>query len=72
LLGLDLTVEAEALGGVADPFSGRLALAGVVVLGAFGDLVEVVALLSYAELADREHPPLTSTAPALCPVLLTK
>jgi bifunctional DNA-binding transcriptional regulator/antitoxin component of YhaV-PrlF toxin-antitoxin module len=39
----------KANGGLA------LALAGVVVLSAFGDLVEVVALLSYAELAYREH-----------------
>ena len=51
----DLAFEAEARGGVADPLARLLALAGVVVLGAFGDLVEVVALLSYAELSDREH-----------------
>ena len=35
----DLAFEAEEGGGVADPLAGRLALAGVVVLGAFGDLV---------------------------------
>jgi hypothetical protein len=38
----DLAFQAEVAGGVADPFPGRLAFAGVVVLGAFGDLVEVM------------------------------
>jgi hypothetical protein len=51
----DLAVEAQAGSGVADPLARHLALAGVVVLGAFGDLAQVVALLSFAELADREH-----------------
>jgi hypothetical protein len=51
----DLAVEAQAGGRVADPLARWLALAGVVVLGAFGDLAQVVALLSFAELADLEH-----------------
>ena len=52
LVGLDLAVEAEMLGGVAEPVALGLALAGVVVLSAFGDLVEVVTLLAGAELPD--------------------
>ncbi len=52
LVGLDLAVEAEIPGGVAEPVALGLALAGVVVLGPFGDLVEVVAVLAGAELAD--------------------
>jgi hypothetical protein len=55
LRGLDLAGEAQILGGIADPFPDDLPLAGVVVLSAFRDLVEVVTLLSFAELADREH-----------------
>ena len=55
LVGLDLAVEAEVRGGAADPVALGLALAGVVVLGAFGDLLGVVALLADAELPDREH-----------------
>ena len=55
LLALDLAVEAEELGAVAEPVALGLALAGVVVLGAFGDFAQVVALLAGAELADREH-----------------
>jgi hypothetical protein len=50
--GLDLALQAEILGGVADPVALGLPLAGVVVLGAFGDLAEVVVLLTAAELAD--------------------
>ena len=55
LLAVDLAVEAEKGGRGADPVALRLALAGVVVLGAFGDLLQVVGLLARAELADREH-----------------
>ena len=55
LVGLDLAGEAEVARQLADPLARRLALAGVVVLGAFGDLVEVVALLAGAELPDGEH-----------------
>lgn len=52
LCGLDFAGEGQVLGGIAEPFPGDLALAGVVVLSAFGDLVEVIALLSFAELSD--------------------
>ena len=62
----DLALQTEVAGGVADPLPRRLALAGVVVLGAFGDLVEVVALLAAAELCDREHLPALSERRARC------
>ena len=68
LVGLDLAGEAQVLGGVAEPFPGDLALAGVVVLRAFGDLVEVVALLAFAELADGEHPPCLSAGARFAPI----
>jgi hypothetical protein len=55
LVGLDLAVETQQLGPLAEPGALGLALARVVVLGAFGDLAEVVALLAYSELADRQH-----------------
>jgi hypothetical protein len=48
LFGADLALKAQLLGGAADPLAGNLALAGVVVLGACGDLVEVVGLLAFA------------------------
>src|SRR5665811_53364 len=67
LVGLDRAVEAQVFGRVAEPLTLGLALAGVVVLSAFGDLVEVVALLSYAELANREHPPRLSSGRRFCP-----
>jgi hypothetical protein len=54
-LGVDLAVESQVRGRAADPVPLRLTLAGVVVLGAFGDLLGVVALLAGAELPDREH-----------------
>jgi hypothetical protein len=54
-LGVDLAVEAEVRRDGTDPVALRLTLAGVVVLGAFGDLFRVVALLAGAELPDREH-----------------
>ena len=57
LVCLDPARQAQLLGRVAYPVALRLALAGVVVLGAFGDLVEVVALLAGAELSDRQHRP---------------
>jgi hypothetical protein len=66
LRGLNLAGEAQVLGGVAKPFPGDLALAGVVVLSAFGDLVEVVALLSFAELSDGQHLALLSVGRAEC------
>lgn len=61
LILADLPVETEASGGVADPLARLLALAGVVVLGAFGHLVEVVALLPFAEhvYARRSNSPVT-------------
>jgi hypothetical protein len=67
LIGLHRAVEAKVLGRVAEPLPLGLSLAGVVVLSAFGDLVEVVALLSYAELANREHPPHLSNRRRFCP-----
>ena len=42
LVGSDLAGEAKLGGGVADPLPGDLALAGVVVLRAFGDLLQVM------------------------------
>jgi hypothetical protein len=72
LPGLDLAVEAGLSGGVAGPLSGGLALAGVVVLSAFGHLVEVVALLAGAELSDGEHPRGTSVESAERPRFLGK
>ena len=68
LVRADLAFEAEVRGGVADPLAGRLALAGVVVLGAFGDLVEVVALLAAPELSDREHHPLCPAGGRFAPI----
>jgi len=53
-LGVDLAVEAEIERGGAEPAL-RLTLARVIVLGAFGDLFGVIALLARAELPDREH-----------------
>jgi hypothetical protein len=55
LVGLDLARETKLAGGVAQPLACLLALAGVVVLGAFGHLLQVVALLAFSELADAEH-----------------
>ena len=55
LIGIDLALEAEFDGGVTEPVALGLALSGVVVLRAFGDLRRVVALLAGAELADRDH-----------------
>lgn len=52
LVGSDLPVKAELGVPVAEPLTGRLTLARVVVLGAFGDLV---AGLARADLADRQH-----------------
>ena len=57
LVCADLALKAQARGGVADPLAGVLALPGVVVLSAFCHLVEVVALLSFAELAYGQHHP---------------
>ena len=51
----DLARELQLAGGVAHPLPGDLALAGVVVLRAFGDLLQVVGLLADAELADGQH-----------------
>lgn len=59
----NLAFEAEASGGVADPLACLLALAGVVVLSAFSDFLEVVALLSFAE---QSIPPLLSRAGTFC------
>ena len=67
LVGFDHPVQAELLCRVTEPLALGLALAGVVVLSAFGHLVEVVALLSYAELAYREHPPPLSNGKRFCP-----
>ena len=47
-----LALEAEVLGAVAEPVALGLTLARVIVLGAFGDLGFVVALLAGAELPD--------------------
>src|SRR5215218_4287872 len=55
LVGLDLAGEPEILGPIAEPLTWGLALARVVVLGAFGDLLQVVALLAAAELSGGEH-----------------
>jgi hypothetical protein len=55
LVGLDLAGEAEVIGGVSHPIALGLTLAGVVVLGAFGDLFQVIALLAATELPDGEH-----------------
>ena len=55
LVGPDLAGEAQLGGGVAHPLPGDLALAGVVVLRAFGDLLQVVHLLAGPELADGKH-----------------
>ena len=55
LVGIDLALQAEILGCVAEPAALSLSFAGVVVLGSFGDLVEVVALLARSHLPDREH-----------------
>lgn len=54
-VALDLATDPELARSAAHPASGRLAGAGVVVLGALGDSLEVVALLPLAELSDRQH-----------------
>lgn len=55
---IDLTGEPERLGAAAHPCAGRLARAGVVVLGAVRDLVEVVEAGggSGGDLPDVQHP----------------
>jgi len=55
LVGIDLALQAEILSLVAEPVALGLPLARVVVLGAFGDLAEVVALLASSHLPDGEH-----------------
>jgi len=49
LVGVDLALQAEVGGGVAEPVALCLALAGVIVLGSFGDLVEIISLHARAE-----------------------
>ena len=66
LFGPSTSVEAQLLRSVADPEALSLALAAVVVLGAFGDVLSVVALLSAPELSDREHAPSLSRERASC------
>ena len=53
--GVNGALQAQLGGGVSEPVADGLALAAVVVLGAFGDLVEVVALLAASQLPDRQH-----------------
>jgi hypothetical protein len=55
LLRNDVTVEAEEVGAPAHPPAGRLAAADVVILGASGDGVEVVAPAARSELGQRQH-----------------
>src|SRR4051812_27857766 len=59
---VDSAADLEFLRGRADPASGRLADAGVVVLYSLGDGLQVVALLPLAELSDRQHVRTESTA----------
>ena len=66
LIAHDVALESELGGSVAGPAPRRLALAGVVVLGAVGDLLQVVALLARSQLSDREHPPSLSRERAIC------
>src|ERR1700674_2493813 len=54
-VGVALPGEAEPLGATADPVAGGLFGAGVVLLGASGDGVEVVLLLTGSELAEAQH-----------------
>jgi hypothetical protein len=54
-LGVDLAAQAQVDSGGAEPVALGLTAAGVVVLGAFGDPLGVVALLAGAELPDGEH-----------------
>ena len=51
----------SAADGVAQPASGHLALAGVVVVEALGDLAQVVGLGPDPQLPQRQHPTRTST-----------
>lgn len=55
LIRLDLPGEVELDGGIAHPLPADLALAGVVVLRAFGDLLQVVHLLAGSELSDGQQ-----------------
>ena len=54
-VGVDDSGEAEPLGATADPLAGGLFGAGVVLLGASGDGVEVVLLLTGSKLAEAQH-----------------
>ena len=56
-LGVDLALQLELVGGGAEPPAGRLALAGVLVLDALADGLEVVVGLAGSELSDRQHDP---------------
>jgi hypothetical protein len=55
LFGRNFAVEIEHVGAPARPPAGRLATADVVVLGAPGDGVEVVALAAWSQLGQRQH-----------------
>jgi hypothetical protein len=54
-LALDLAEDVELVGCRAHPLAGRLALAGVVILDALRDRLQVVVGLALSELADRQH-----------------
>jgi hypothetical protein len=52
---VDFSVQAEIAGGITQPLVLGLTAASVIVLGAFGDLLGVSALLARADLPDEEH-----------------
>jgi hypothetical protein len=55
-VGANLAGDVELVGGSADPPAGGFTGAGVVVLDALADGLQVVVRLSLAELADGQHP----------------
>ena len=54
-LGVDLAGKAERLGAGAEPGAGRFLRAGVVLLGAAGDRVDVVRVLARRQLPEAQH-----------------
>src|SRR4051812_44611032 len=72
LLVLDDAAQPSGLGTAAGPLPGRLARAGVVVLGALGHRVDVVPRIAFAaaDLADREHERLSRQRAKAPPVQL--
>ncbi len=71
LMGTDISFQAELPRGVSLPAARRLTFTGVIVLGAVCDLLQVVALLSGAQLSDREHSPPMSRKGAKCLTFFT-